>query len=397
MPAANTSVKYFHSAMAGAPVIDITAGSLIAILDACLKDGFNLRPVDTLAVAGGVATVTMSTGAGAFEADTVALISGATPAELNGEKRVLSVTTNTITFDATGVSDQTATGTITAKLAPAGWDKPFAGTNLAAYRSADPMGTQMFLRVDDSGTTNARVVGYEAMTDVNTGVQAFPTAAMLAGGMYWPKANGTFKGWVLVADSRTFWLMTIAGNSAGSIATNGFCMGFGDFASRKSGDAYACFLSAATTDVSSDQSMSVQDAGASSYSGVSLGTNGLVAARAFTGLGGAAPLARVAGGLLLSTSNTASGSANGVTSYPNGPDNALLLVPMVVLESGPVLRGSQRGILFVPQNAYAAFLTRDKVDGQGALLGRKLVALRAGMPANTSTGVLFIDITGPWG
>lgn len=39
---ADTSVKYLHSAMPGAPVLSGTAGSLISVLDACLVNGLSL-------------------------------------------------------------------------------------------------------------------------------------------------------------------------------------------------------------------------------------------------------------------------------------------------------------------------------------------------------------------
>ena len=140
MTAPSTSVKYFTSAMAGAPQLNTTAGCLIAMLDACLIDGFGLKTADSVVVASNIATLTVAAGVG-FADHAVVLIAGATPAGLNGEKRILSKTTTTITFDATGISDQTASGTITAKLAPAGWQKQFSATNLAAYRSTDPAST----------------------------------------------------------------------------------------------------------------------------------------------------------------------------------------------------------------------------------------------------------------
>ena len=88
---------------------------MIAVLDACLVDGFGLKSVDTLVVSGAVATANISTGHSAM-VGSVVLISGATPSGLNGEKRVTAITTNTVVFDATGISDQTATGTITLKI-----------------------------------------------------------------------------------------------------------------------------------------------------------------------------------------------------------------------------------------------------------------------------------------
>lgn len=183
-----TSVKHFHSAMNGAPVLSGTAASLIAVLDACLVNGFGLQTASSVVVASGIATATFPSGH-SFEPDTIALIDGAAPAGLNGEKHVLTTSTNTITFAATGIADGTATGTITAKLAPAGWEKPFSGTNLAVFRSLNVESTRMYLRVDDTGTTNSRVAGYESMTDVNTGVGPFPTSAMISGGGWWPKAS----------------------------------------------------------------------------------------------------------------------------------------------------------------------------------------------------------------
>ncbi|MDD2610647.1 MAG: hypothetical protein PHX60_13355 [Giesbergeria sp.] len=199
-----TSVKHFHSAMNGAPVLNGVAGSIIAVLEACLVTGLGLQSVATLVVSGGVATANFASGH-SFEPDTIALIDGAAPAGLNGEKRIISTTTNSVTFAAPGISDQTATGTITAKLAPAGWEKAFSGTNLAAFRSLAVESTRMFLRVDDTGTTNARVVGYESMSDINTGTGPFPTTTQISGGGWWPKANAanaTARAWTVIADSK---------------------------------------------------------------------------------------------------------------------------------------------------------------------------------------------------
>ena len=56
MPTYNT--KWFQNSMAGAPVLTGQAGALIAVLNACLVDGFNLLTLDSLVVAGNVATGT---------------------------------------------------------------------------------------------------------------------------------------------------------------------------------------------------------------------------------------------------------------------------------------------------------------------------------------------------
>ncbi|MDD2610646.1 MAG: hypothetical protein PHX60_13350 [Giesbergeria sp.] len=84
-------------------------------------------------------------------------------------------------------------------------------------------------------------------------------------------------------------------------------------------------------------------------------------------------------------------------SYPNGPDNGLILARKTLIEPGICLRGYSRGLYVTPQNCHAQFNWRDKIDGQGELAGRKLLAIKCGGPASTtSEGVAFVDITGPW-
>ena len=169
----DTSVKYFTSLMSGAPALSGTAGSMIAVLDACLKDGFDQKALTSLTVAGGVATAAY-TGAHSAAVDSVVFIAGVTGgpagwAGLNGEQKITGKGAASVTF-ATNLPDGAYTGAATMKMAPLGWLKPFANANLGAYKSNDPASTGMLLRVDDSATTVVRVVGYELMTDINTGV-----------------------------------------------------------------------------------------------------------------------------------------------------------------------------------------------------------------------------------
>lgn len=391
----STTVKHFHSAMTGAPTLNGTAGSLIAVLDACLVDGFGLKTADSVVVSGGIATANFSTGH-SFEPDVIALFAGATPAGLNGEKRVLTTSTNTVTFDATGISDQTATGTITAKLAPVGWEKPFSGTNLAAYRSGDVTSTRMFLRVDDTNANNARVVCYESMTDVNTGTAPFPTSGQISGGGYWGKANdtsATARAWTLIADAKTFWLhMHTALSASGA---SGCIWGFGDFESYKSSDPYACKINAASS-AAHTQTSNVQASAELLQNSPS--PTGDYAARSFTGLGGSSALSTSAEGFLSGSGPAGAFASAFVPIYPNGPNNGLVLVRKVLVEAGVALRGAQRGMLYPVQICNSFFNWRDKIEGQGSYLGRKLLAVKCGSPAGVvSQGVVFFDITGPWG
>ncbi|MBS4018996.1 MAG: hypothetical protein KGZ68_12250 [Dechloromonas sp.] len=389
-----TSVKYFHSAMTDAPVLNGTAGSLIGVLDACLVNGFSLRTVDSLTVAANVATANISAGHG-YEPDTIVLIAGATPAGLNGEKRVLSATTNTITFAAPGIADTTATGAINARLAPAGWEKPFSGTNLAVYRSANVAGTREFLRVDDTGTTDARVVGYESMTDVNTGTGPFPTNTQRSGGLWWPKASaaaGVARAWTVIADDRAFYVFVNTSTNGAGVMPNSYGWVFGDFNSAKSGDAFGCYItghSASAGAITSSLGSGI------SYSGTSA-NEGFVA-RAFTAIGGSLQIIRQIE--YPNTNNTHPGAV-GLFTYPNGPDNGLYLAPAFLYEGSTGNRGRLRGLLYPCHTlADTTFNWRDKIDGQGAYAGRKLLAVKSiGVPntAAATAATIFFDITGPW-
>lgn len=246
----DTSVKFFRSTMPGAPALRGQAGSLISLLDACLVNGWGSQTASSVIIVGGVATATFpSDHAAAVES--VVLVAGATPAGLNGEQKVTAVAPNVIRW-ATAEADGTATGTITVKMAGAGWNKVYSGTNLAVYKSADPQAHGQFLRVNDTGTTVARVIGYENMTAVSTGTGLFPTTTQLSGGFYWGKSEtegATEIPWSIAADSRAFYL-----NAAALSSTDwpdykgGAAYFFGDLVPHsRSGDAFATLLTGSSS------------------------------------------------------------------------------------------------------------------------------------------------------
>jgi len=391
-----TSVKFFHDALPGAPVMSGQAGSLIAILDACLVNGFGLKTVDSLAVSGGIATATISTGHSAVP-QTVVLISGATPAGLNGEKKVISTTTNTITFDATGISDQTATGTITLKLAPAGWEKAFSGTNLAAYKSANPSASGCFVRFDDAGTTTATFRGYESMTDVSAGSGIFPTAAQESGALLAMKstaADATARKWFVIANDKMAYvgLSRLDGANAGCYAG----IYFGDIISRKSADPWRFAVHGGDT---SGYSPTATNNPFVASDGANL--NGInYMPRDSSGTGGS--VRYITASLQINQSGYVSG--NGLMPYPNPADNGLILSPLAVIElTAKTLRGELPGLLLCPQNA----ANRICPDGSSLTTfitdvpsqpGRTILAVP--MASGSYQGAFapgFIDLTGPWG
>jgi len=235
--------------MQGAPTLSGTAGDGITFFDAVLVNGFGQLTLTSLSVTSAVATATISAGH-AYKQWSVVEIAGATPTELNGRKRVLSVTATELTFAATGVSDGSATGTITCKIPGAGWTKPYTGTNLAAYRLNSTTGTGSYLRIDDTGTTDIRCVGYLTMTDINTGDDPFPTSTQVSGGAYIRKSSAAStdaRPWTMIADDRGFYLSIVNDGSSVIKAYN-----FGDFVSFSTGiTAWDCAFSASTSGTTS--------------------------------------------------------------------------------------------------------------------------------------------------
>lgn len=397
----NTSVKFFHSGMAGAPSLTGTAGAFIAMLDACLKDGFGQQTATSLVVASGIATLTVPS-THPFDPHTVVLVAGCTPSGLNGEKRVLTSAANSITFDATGISDGTATGTITVKLAPAGWTKPFSGTNLAAYQSSNAVSTKAYLRVDDTAAQNATVRAYETMSDIGTGTGPCPTLGQAAT-VYWCKANasdGASRPWIIIADDKTLWVKVCTVPSGSQNC--GIIYGAGDFSSRKSGDPYSFVLFGST----SDNSTGATVGSTSQYYGLAhndyLGQSSGWVLRSYTGVGSAALSYKQADSYAVpSVSGVTAGSlesgAAGLLIYPNPVDNALLLTRYLCNESGAI-RGALRGPLYCPHTLPSGFTALTLIDVAGTLSGRKIAPVNGNTP-NTSTSdgrTVFFDLTGPW-
>ncbi|MCK0508464.1 hypothetical protein [Aromatoleum anaerobium] len=242
MTTISNKVRYYRSDMAGAPVLSGTAGALISVLDACLVDGWDVRVINSLTVADGIATAQISAGHFYGEGDVIR-VAGATPAALNGAWRLASVTGSTAVWSVAGlgIAAGSATGTITAMRAPAGWEKVFAATNTAVYRGLDVAGLRHFVRVDDTGTTTARLRGFEEMSDADTGTGPYPTDTQLSGGLWVGKsyaASGTARPWRLVADGRRFAIFSAPYYSnLFNHAT------FGDLLGAAAGDAYASLCS----------------------------------------------------------------------------------------------------------------------------------------------------------
>ena len=385
----STDVKYFHSEMPGAPaeLSYATAGTAIGMFDACLVNGFGLVTASSVVVENNICTMTFPSGH-SFSQYVVAEVAGATPSALNGQHRIISTTTNTASFEIT-LADQTATGTITAKVAAAGWEKAFSDTNIGVYRSPKVSSTRLFFRVEDANANSHtyRVDGYENMTDASTGTGMFrPT------NFHFQKnttTSGTRK-WFIVANSSMVYVGHLGlGDSAG-----GYVVGcFGDIRSRKSNDAYRGFIcgtNSSNTGYGHVSSVSIFDANPA-------GTAGAYA-RDWTGIGGqkAGRFAETA-----TSGNTSPGYASAAP-YPNGPDYSLLLRPLIACENDRTVRGWAPGLYVAEQNLQARICATNRVGTFLADIPDLPDAVLAAIPVSYSTiagnwYACFIDIGRDWG
>ena len=375
----DTSVKFAHSDMPGAPVLKPQAGSLISLLDAFLVNGWGLQTATSVVVAGGVATATFPLDHAAA-VDAVVLVAGATPAALNGEQKVTATAPNKISW-ATGAADGTATGTITVKMAAAGWAKPFTGTNLAAYRSAHPQSNGLYLRVNDASALAARVVGYETMTAISTGANTFPTNAQMSGGGYWNKAqsaHGRDIPWLLFSDGRVFHLciLATAAETSDPTSASSEIYSFGDpVPTNAAGHPFGTLISFSTSQTVS---------------------NGETTSNAGTGLYAARSIARTVGPRPL----VAQYATSDPSVFPDPAFGGLYLAPIRLREldvaSGATsYPGVMPGVMRVESTGVHRVLGRWPIVRVGPR--RYLLQLIDNQSLNgTSSNSAAFDLTGPW-
>lgn len=381
MVKADTSVKWFHSDQPDAPVLRGQAGAMIELLDACLLNGFSPRTPDSVVVAGGVATVSISAG-NPYEKHAVIEISGASVSALNDEWRIDTAAASSFTFLCPGVADGAATGA-TIKRAAAGWSKPFAGTNTATYQSIDPLSTQLFLNMVDTDPRAVAVRGYESMPDATTKEGPFPTESQASGGVYWLKsyqASDLPRRWALFADGCVFYVYL----ATASIETNyPALVGFGDFVPFDHNDRYHCFIAGAP-------------AVNTSYPGARVcltsiaDPSGLFVARAIDQMTKSTSFAKwsVYGG----------GSAVQWGSYAFPVGGVILLRSPILVSNGVNLGAEVRGILAGMVEPFGLVYTNVNTlpfEGSGVLSGRMLAGY-AIRDTSLGYGNFAVDLTGPW-
>ena len=386
-------IVWYHADEVGAPTLNNGAGSLIAVLDACLISGFRSQSLTSVAVSGGVATAVLA-GHG-YEAGKMVDLSGATPSGLNGRKLILTAASGSFTFAAAGLSDGAATGSINCKRSPLGWTKAATGTNKAIYARSDVAASAMVLRVDDTKSApatavDARVLMLEAWTDIDTYPGLAPTAGQLSGGQYWNKGadSATAKKWVLVGDSRFFWLLTESSSYAFAAYQGLVLQGFGDIVGYRAGAAYDAVILGQPGAGGQNSVVAVTGATA----GGAPSGNGAFLARMSSQIGSA---------VRAGTVTAANSSTFGVSgpAYPSPVDNgAVFSAPVFVSEENASfsypIRGHWPGLI-APLCKGLGSLHLQALQGVTGFSGSMLVValLNAG---SSSPGACAFDISNAW-
>ncbi len=260
---------WMNSKQLGAPQMNgapNSEGQLLQILDACLIDGFNIQTVTSVAKTASTVTLNFGVSHGYVDRQKVT-VSGANDPILNGDHRIVSLTSNSITLAVEGVS--VTTGAIKTKITPLGFETIFSNSDplKRAYRSKNMQGTRTVLYLDMALPANngyhatnpakramvsmcedMTVLGQQlnSYTDVKNNYDSNPN-----GSLFWYQSRGLDRNssvtsssngsWVIFGNGDYFYFMPVIGNT---ITSNGFLRdmySFGDIESLAgASDRYNC-------------------------------------------------------------------------------------------------------------------------------------------------------------
>lgn len=381
-----TNIYCFESTDAGAPQTNNVAGTLIALLDACLISGYNSKSVTSITVSAGVATVVCTAHGFSAAYGKIIAISGATPAGLNIHTRITDVTANGFKFLCPGVIDGAATGTLVAKYAPLGWTKPFSATNKAMYKRGDIVASSPTLRVDDTGTSNtARVLMVQGATDLDTYYDPGPTSVQVAGGAgYWaPKARYTgsaFSDWMLISDGLLLYFFCRTQPAVGAGIEPYMPFVFGDIVSFKPGDTLGCIIGGL-------------------YDGGNCGLFNNQSSQ-FVLAGGSSGVTKNVIATGLRTLDLTPGASTLNSLYPSAVDGGLLLYAAPLFQETIALyRGVMPGMAQPVQalsGGAALAVGARVVPTNGSSRVFMYMHIGSTITSTSSGASTFIDLTGPW-
>lgn len=262
--------------------------------------------------------------------------------------------------------------------AAAGWTHPVATSgNIASYKQGT--GSSGFgLVINDNGPNvtstyrDARAIGWEVVAGVGapvgSGTGQFPTPAQAntTGFLVIRKsvsADAVARPWVLFADSRTFYLFTATGDTAGSYHT----FGFGDIYSYGgTGDAYRCMIMAKINENAGGAENNSLDY----LSAFNAAVGGNYIARTAGGTGGSLNVGKHADAVKCATNMI------GTCVYPNTIDSSLLVSPIYVHQiAEPSVRGYLRGA-YVSLHPTAGLTDAVALNGTGESAGKTFYVIK---------------------
>jgi hypothetical protein len=261
-----------------------------------------------------------------------------------------------------------------------------------------------------------------AITPVGTG--QFPTSGQSAVGVGTlvirksATADSTARAWTIVANGQTVYLFIETGDQ--TAATNNgiaaFPFVFGDFASYKTSDAYAVMIIGRTAENSSSANvdwLSAISAGASAEFTAVATCSGHYVARSWTGIGGSVQVGKSIDQSKMTVSNFAAGAGAGTQTtsstattsaqvapgrnvrttyfpYPNGPDGACWVSPIWLNHSNS-FRGYLKG-LWAPLHDRPVNHNDTYTVSGGNLNGKSIISQQIPALINNATDVAQIHV-----
>lgn len=380
--------KEFFSTDVGAPQVAGNSGaSVTAMLTAVLINGYNSMSVTSLVGNGTTATATVATNS--YTVGQCILITGATPSEMNGEKYVTAVTGTTFSYAST--TNATATGTITAKVAPLGWTQAFSTTNIIDYQQGS--GNLRYFQADVGTAQWLKGSLFETMSAANTGTNQTPSSlqsANFAVAQYTIANNATTRAWYVIGNDRSFYLFFNQDGSTGPVYNS--MLFVGDYTSYKSGDLYNCLITGSPSPTTSsglngNYSLTV----APYYNTAPTTGNGVRAVlRPYTGIGSSQILS-----FLINSAFAGSTGGPGATGplYPSLVDGTMITSP-IWLGDGATLRGEMPGVVSPYHNMPLS--NYDTFTGAGALAGKYYRAVHSVGYSGSTVGQVFLQRLAPW-
>lgn len=273
------------------------------------------------------------------------------------------------TGNLTGQAGSLITALDAALVSGQGWTTPYTGTNKKVYRPA--AGNRFYYRVNDNGAGSgglkeALIKGAESMSDVDTPINPFPSAAQCAtteNSLVLRKSNSadaTNRPYIIYADSKMFLMMV---QTADASYTGFFYAG--DFCSVVLNDSYRSCIAGSYAEASVASNHFYD--GHQYSSPTSTLSYGLFAARCHLGTGGSIGLTRY-NNYSLQSSN----GFKGLVKCPNPVDGGLYFSRLWVTEytgGNIVWRGYLRGLWAWCHDSFP-YANGDTISGTGALNGK---------------------------